>query len=206
MTAIVFRRPPALVRPERGFVLITGLLFLVVMTLLGLALFRSTGLMDRITANTRDKQRSFESAEGAMEYGAWWLTTAAGGGAPSTCATNSNATVSVIHVCTEPLSTSFQTVAALGWVAHAFTYTPNNMVIAAAGTDGGVNTSGTTGSTDVNYIAPPGVYVERLGLSPDGTAMYYQLTSYGYGGDGNTATALRATFKQTAKSTNLKNP
>jgi type IV pilus assembly protein PilX len=203
MSATAFRHPPTLVRRERGFIMITGMLFLVVMTLLGLALFRSTGLMDRITANTRDKQRSFEAAESAMEYGAWWLTTSSGGGAPSTCATNSNATVSVIHVCSEALSTSFQTVAALGWTAQAFTYTPPNMAIQ---TGGGVNTSGTTGSTDVNYIAPPGVYVERLGLSADGTSMFYQLTSYGFGGDGNTASALRATFKQTAKSTNLKNP
>jgi type IV pilus assembly protein PilX len=203
MTATASRRPPTPVRRERGFVMVTGMLFLVIMTLLGLALFRSTGLMDRITANTRDKQRSFEAAQAAMEYGAWWLTTSAGGGAPSTCASNSNATVAAIHVCTEALSTSFQTVAALGWAPQAFTYTPQNMAIA---TGGGVNTSGTTGSTDVNYIAPPGVYVERLGLSSDGTSMYYQLTSYGYGGDGNTASALRATFKQIAKTTNLKNP
>ena len=183
--------------------MITGMLFLVVLTLLGLALFRSTGLMERITTNARDKQRASEAAESAMEYGAWWLSTPAGGGAPSTCANNVNATVSAIHVCAEALSTSFQTIAALGWTAQAFTYTPNNMAIAAGG---GVNTSGTTGITDVNYVAPPGVYVERLGLSSDGTAMYYQLTSYGFGGDASTASALRATFKQTAKTTNLKNP
>lgn len=196
-----FHRPGTPLRQERGFVMIAGLLFLVVMTLLGLALFRSTGLMDRITANARDKQRAFEAAESAMEYGSWWLTTPAGGGATSTCASNVNAQVTLIHVCTEPLSSSFQTVAALGWKALAFTYTPLNMTVVTNG--GGTNTTGTTGTTDVNYAGAPGVYVERLGLSSDGNSMFYQLTSFGFGGDNNTASVLRATFKQTASTTNL---
>src|SRR4051812_18960272 len=51
---------------QSGFILVTGLLFLVVLTLLGLAMFRSSGLMDRITANTRDKQRSFEASQSAL--------------------------------------------------------------------------------------------------------------------------------------------
>ena len=52
------RSPRRGARREAGFILVTGMMFLVVMTLLGLALFRSSGLLDRITANTRDKQRS----------------------------------------------------------------------------------------------------------------------------------------------------
>ena len=43
------------------------------MTLLGLALFRSSGLMERVSANTRDKQRAFETAQAALQYGEWWL-------------------------------------------------------------------------------------------------------------------------------------
>ena len=187
------RRPPMRARRERGFILVTGLLFLVVMTLLGLALFRSSGLLDRLTTNTRDKQRSFESAQAALEYGAWWLGTTGGGGDGKTCATNSGATVTTIHICTEALSTSLTTIAALAWIPQAFSYTPPGMVVQTGG--------GTiAGGTDINYQAPPGVYPENLGLSPDGKTTFYQETAYGYGGDANTVSVVRATFKRTAKS------
>ena len=179
-------------RRERGFILVTGLLFLVVMTLLGLALFRSSGLLDRITANTRDKQRSFEAAQSAIEYGAWWLSSPAGASASSSCAANSGATVATLHICTEALSSSLTTIAALGWVPQAFAYTPGNMTVAAGG---GMNTAG----TDINYQAPPGVYIESLGVSKDSKTAYYQMTAYGYGGDSNTVSVVRATFKQTTK-------
>jgi len=201
MSAPAFRRLSARARHERGFVLVTGMLFLVVMTLIGLALFRGTGLMNRISANTRDKQRAFEAAQAALQYSGWWLTQPSGGGTGSTCALNSNATVATLHVCTELLSTSLTTVAALGWKDQAFSYTVPGMTVA---TGGGTNGSGT--NTDVNYYAPPGVYIERLGLDATGAAQYFQMTAYGYGGDQNSVAVVRSTYKQTAKSTNLKTP
>jgi len=187
-----FRRPPKRAPRERGFILVTGLLFLVVMTLLGLALFRSSGLLDRLTSNSRDKQRAFESAQAAAEYGYWFLGTSAGALPASTCAANSGATVSTLHVCTEALSTSLTTIAALGWVPKAFAYTPGTMSVA---TTGGMNAAG----TDINYQAPPGVYLENLGQSFDRRTTYYQATAYGYGGDANTVSVVRATFKRTTK-------
>jgi type IV pilus assembly protein PilX len=183
---------------QQGFVLITGMLFLVVMTMLGLALFRSTGLMDRISANTRDKQRSFEAAEAALQYGAWWLSTA-GGGSSVSCAANVNQTVANLHVCTEALSSSIATVAALGWTATAYAYTPPGMIVAAGG---GL----ASGGTDINYQKPPGVYIENIGLAPTGSAQFFQLTAYGYGGDINTVSVVRSTYKQTAKSKSLTTP
>lgn len=199
MSANALRRRTRQGRPEQGFVLITGMLFLVVMTLLGLALFRGTGLLDRLTANTRDKQRAFEAAQGALEYSAWWLGTPSGGGNGSPCAGNAGATVATLHVCSEALPTSLTTIAALAWMPQAFSYTPPNMTVAAGG---GLNAAG----TDINYQAAPGVYVERLGLSADGKSTFYQMTAYGYGGDPNTVSVVRSTFKQTAKSVDLKKP
>ncbi len=202
MSAPAFRRLSARARHEKGFVLITGLLFLVVMTLIALALFRGTGLMNRISANTRDKQRAFEASQAALQYSGWWLATPAGGGNGTSCSGNTNATVATIHVCTEALDPSLPTVAALGWISKAFSYTPPNMTVTGAG--GGTNGSGVT--MDVNYYAAPGVYVERLGLDPTGTAQFFQMTAYGYGGDQNSVSVVRSTYKQTAKSTNLKTP
>jgi type IV pilus assembly protein PilX len=183
-------------RRERGFILVTGLLFLVVMTLLGLALFRSSGLLDRLTANTRDKQRSFEAAQSSIEYTWWWLQTPGGGGTGTTCNGNTAATtVSTLHVCSEALSTSLTTIASLGWADKAFRYPQQGMTVLAGG---GMNAAG----TDVNYSQPPGVYLENLGLDTSGKNTYYQSTAYGYGGDGNAVSVVRATFKRTAKSKN----
>ncbi len=198
MRHTAFRRSRPGARREQGFILVTGLLFLVVMTLIGLALFRSTGLLDRLTANTRDKQRSFEAAEAAIEYGVWWLQQPSGGTAGS-CATNSSATVASIKVCTEALSTSLTTIAAVdgssSWATKAFSYTPPNMTVNSSGSVGGMS------GTDVVYWKAPGLYPESLGLSADGRTKYYQITAYGYGGDSNTVTVVRGTFKQVAKST-----
>jgi type IV pilus assembly protein PilX len=61
-------------------------------------------------------------------------------------------------------------------------------------------------ATDVNYNAPPGLYIEKLGLSTDGKNTFYQITAYGFGGDANTVSVVRGTVKQTASSTPLTNP
>jgi type IV pilus assembly protein PilX len=201
MSDPAFRRIPRRARREQGFILVTGLLFLVVMTLIGLALFRSTGLLDRMTANSRDKQRSFEAAESAIEYGVWWLQQP-GGGVSGSCASNASATVATLKVCTEGLSTSLTTIANVeasgSWVNKAFAYTPPNMTVATGG--------GMANATDVNYYKPPGLYIENLGLSTDGKSQFYQMTAYGYGGDANTVSVVRGTFKQTSASKNRGTP
>ena len=200
MNAIGTRRPPKRARRERGFILVTGMLFLVVMTLLGLALFRSTGLMDRITTNTRDKQRSFEAAQAALEYGVWWLGQSSGGGNGTTCAANNKPSVSGLHVCSEPLTSSLTSLQDYTtWYGKAYVYdTLPNMTVAAGG--------GMANASDINYQAYPGLYVEKLGLSTNGKDTFYQVTAYGFGGDVNTVSVVRGTFKQTASSTNRSNP
>jgi type IV pilus assembly protein PilX len=190
MKAHVTPRPARATRPEQGFVLVTGLLFLVVVTLLGLALFRSSGLMERISANTRDKQRAFETAQAALQYGEWFLGNSTSQ-VKSACTTTTGKDVSTIHVCTEALSASRDTIAALAWQPSAFTYTQPNLTVAAGG---GLTSSG----TDINYQAPPGVYVEDLGLMPDNKTELYQVTAYGYGGNADTSSIVRSTYKVTS--------
>jgi len=188
MKAKSIRRPARGIRPERGFVLVTGMLFLVIMTLLGLALFRSSGLMERIAANTRDKQRAFETAQAALQYGEWWLgqsTTTT----KSACNATTGKTTGTIHVCSETLSASRDTLAALAWAPNAFTYQQPNLTAQAGG--------GLAG-TDINYQALPGVYIEDLGLMTDGKSELYQLTAYGYGGNADTSSVVRSTFKVTS--------
>lgn len=192
MKATIVLRPTKAAHSQTGFILATGMLFLVIVTLLALALFRSSGLLERISANTRDKQRAFESAQAALQYGEWWLgnTTSL----TKNACTTTGQTVASLQICSTALSTSSATVAALAWAPNAFTYTPPNMTIAATGTPGGLTTS----QTDINYSAPPGVYLEDLGLMPDGKSELYQVTAYGYGGSPDTVSVVRSTYKVTS--------
>jgi type IV pilus assembly protein PilX len=181
-------------RPARqqGFVLVTGLLFLVILTMLGLSLFRSTGLMDRISGNTRDKQRSFESAQSALSYGEWWINGSHGGvGTPCTGLVNGDpANVTNVHTCSNALVAGFQNTVPF---PNAFIYTPPNMTIALTG--GLVDSS--KSDSDINYQALPGFYVEDLGLAPDGVSEVYQVTAYGKGGNADSASVVRSTYKVT---------
>ena len=170
-------------RRQGGFVLIVGLIFLLVVMVLGVALFRSGGMAERIAGNTREKQHAEEAAQSALQYGEWWLSQVnRGAGSPcSTVITDANVTANM-KVCSNALANP----TALPWAARA-DYLPPSMTVA---TGGGVNAAG-----DINYQAQPGLYINYLGLTPDGLAEMYQVTAFGYGGSATTAAVVQSTFK-----------
>lgn len=55
--------------PERGAALITGLIFMVVLTLLAMAAMRTTLLEERMAGNARDVDLAFQAAEAALRAG-----------------------------------------------------------------------------------------------------------------------------------------
>ncbi len=169
-------------RRQGGFVLIVGLIFLLVVMVLGVALFRSGGMAERIAGNTREKQHAEEAAQSALQYGEWWLSQVnRGAGSPCTAVTNANLTTQM-KVCSNALANP----TTLPWAARA-DYLPPSMTVAAGG---GVNAAG-----DINYQAQPGLYINYLGLTPDGLAEMYQVTAFGYGGSVSTAAVVQSTFK-----------
>lgn len=54
---------------QAGVALITGLIFMVVLTLLALAAMRTTTLEERMSGNARDRDLAFQSAEAALRAG-----------------------------------------------------------------------------------------------------------------------------------------
>ncbi len=58
---------------QRGFVLVSSLLLLIVVTLLAVSMFRSFGVDEKIAGNTRDKQVAVQAAESAEEFAENWL-------------------------------------------------------------------------------------------------------------------------------------
>lgn len=58
---------------ERGIALITGLIILVLLTLIGVTAARSTLLQERMAGNLRDQNVAFQSAEAALRWGEGYL-------------------------------------------------------------------------------------------------------------------------------------
>ena len=80
------------VKSQRGMVLVTSLLLLLVVTILAMSMFRSMGLDEKIAGNMRDKQRALNAAETAEQYAENWLSLGNGSnGINCTAIVNGNA-------------------------------------------------------------------------------------------------------------------
>ena len=166
----------------RGMVLVTALLMLVVVTILGLAMFRSFGLDEKIAGNLREKQRALSAAETAEQYAEYWLT-AGGGSANAPLATcTAPAPASAPTICLNPLTSATQ----LPWLASGnavgVPYTP------AVPTPMTVSTTPAQGS----YYATPQFYIQYLGANANGTI--YQIDAQGFGGSPDTVAVVETTY------------
>jgi len=95
------KRAPALpaARDQAGVALIVVLILLIVMSILGIVIMRSSAMQERMSANLRDRSIGFQGAEGALRFaqdqvlgGANWDTRipAAGDCANGICPTGSD--------------------------------------------------------------------------------------------------------------------
>jgi len=192
----IHRPGPSSVNPQRswrpkqhGMALITSVMLLVVVSLLALSMFKSFGLQEKLAGNTLEKQRSFQAAQSALQYGEWALEKglASGTGVPCTASVNGN-TIENLKVCNSELANP-TTVSS--WDAAGMTYTPAGM---DASGGGGLTTSTTATANDITYTMAPSVYINYLGAKSDGTVLY-QVTAIGFGGSGaNSASVVQSVY------------
>lgn len=164
-------------RSPKGIALITGLLFLIIVTLLGVALMRNYGLQGRMAGNFREKGRSFESAQAALQYAEWWLSQ---GNVPT--ALSCSSLVSSATVCSNAISNP----TTLPWTVGV-NYTPS-----------GMSTSGGSSGFSTN----PQFYIQYLGVNAVNGGNVYRITSVGYGGNAQAATVLQSTYVVASSFTN----
>jgi type IV pilus assembly protein PilX len=162
--------------------LVSSLLLLLVMTILGVAMFRSFGTLERIAGNTREKERALHAATSAQTYAEWFLASA--GGVNATAGTNCTAFVTAptnVQVCSNTLASA----STIPWGAGV-NYVPPGMSV--GGTAG-------IGTAD-NYVAQPGFYISYLGgsyVAPTRTSSY-QIDAVGYGGSNNAVAVAESTY------------
>jgi type IV pilus assembly protein PilX len=169
-------------RAERGMALITGLLMLMVVTIIGLSMFRSYGMQEKIAGNTREKDRALNAAISAQQLAENWLV---GGTAPTTGG-----------VCTAGLVSSN--------VGQVCTNTPDNGFAAPWTIGGGAtgvrddNFAGQTvnaaNPTQATWYQQPQYYVTWLAGVPGGNT-YYQIDAAGWGGTPNSVAVVESTYE-----------
>jgi type IV pilus assembly protein PilX len=172
------RRTAQLPARHKGMALITGLLLLLVVTIIAVSMFRGFGVEEQIAGNTREKQRSLNSAISAEQYAEWWLTSGQASAATD-CATGfvSSDTGEICNATNpQPDFTS------MPW-STGVTYVPFSS---------SQTISGANAASQGSYYQPPGFYITDWGNAQGGTL--YQIDAYGWGGTSNSLSVIEATF------------
>ncbi|HEX4675667.1 MAG TPA: PilX N-terminal domain-containing pilus assembly protein [Steroidobacteraceae bacterium] len=179
---------------QSGMALIASLLLLVVVTILGIAMFRSFGLQEIVAGNTREKTKAVQSAESAEEYAEWWLTENGAVNATSgvTCGAGVlNANSNNIQICSNTLASAVADVSVVPWVIggseSAVAYTPPYLNV---------------GTNAVNiYYQAPRFYISYLSGSYNATigaqTNNYTIDAVGYGGTSNAVAIVEAGYTVT---------
>ena len=155
---------------ERGMVLISAMLLLLVMTILGAAMFRAFNLQEKTAGNTREKQRALHAAESAQTYAESWLSSAAGANATigATCNSVTNTPVVCSNLMANPT--------VLPWTTQV-SYTPPMLT---------------------GFYAAPNFYISFLAATYDPTTgsqtNIYQVDAQAYGGTTNAAAVVESKY------------
>jgi type IV pilus assembly protein PilX len=187
-------------RRQRGIALIAAILILLVITILGMAMFRGYGMQQRIGGNTRDKSRAFHAAMAGQNFAEWYLTQNNGANAATTATcsgtkdavTAAQAATPMVCINVIPTSVAYPDT----WGA-AFTYTPT-----------GMSTTAGAGA----YSQVPQFYISSLG-SPSGGSSYkspigqtqamFQIDAAGWGGTPQAVAVVESSYIVSAISTTL---
>jgi type IV pilus assembly protein PilX len=185
-------------RTAGGFILVSGLIVLVIVTLLSLSILRSQESQERIAGNTRDKQRAYETAQSALHYAEWWLSRADQRTPQASCSTGvvDGNDLTNMAICGPAPGADVLTVP---W-PYRIEYKPPGLTVASGG---GLAVSG-----DINYQGIPGLYIQSLGTgksSGTGLPDLYLITAYGYGGNPDTVAVVQSTYQITSSVLNAGN-
>jgi type IV pilus assembly protein PilX len=188
-------------RTQRGMVLISSLLLLLVVTIMALAIFRNSGIEEKIAGNQREKGRALHAAESAQQYAEWWLSSGLGTTTPVICNSMvpaNNPAAGQVCANTLPTIALNGNVANLPWVVNntpvGVTYAPPNMQFnPVSGVD--------------FYSQTPVFYISYLGLTSDSTTsnykLLYQVDAAGFGGSTNAVAVVESTYYVTSGVCNL---
>lgn len=172
---------PAVHRAQRGTALVMTLVFLLLLTILGITASNTATLEERMAGNVKDQNLSFQAAETALAHAEAWV--AATGGAAELTVDN---TKGIYAPATSGVAEVWETI---DWsdstAVVIYPGTPGSPVAASPGTLGDV-------STMPRYI------IENMGTAPlpppgTGTRLTVRITARGTGASDTTETIVQST-------------
>jgi type IV pilus assembly protein PilX len=185
-------------RAQRGMVLVSSLLLLIVVTIIALSMFRSFGMQEKIAGNMREKQRALSAAVSAQQFAENWLMNSAAQ-APVACVAGLlNGTVGQGQICNT--ATALKNVVpngdvttvpwTIGGAPVGVTFQPAGMVPSTTPSVSAANLANPT------YYGLPAYYISDMGPSADPTipGEIYQVDAYGYGGTSATVAEVESTY------------
>ena len=184
-------------RTQRGMVLVSSLLLLIVVTLIALAMYRSFGIQEKIAGNVREKQRALQSAESAENFAENWLENNSAGVVSAPCTSALNANTGLIQICSNTLPQAMlpNTPGTLPWpVAGTTTYSPSiSMSVGVASVNAAAVDAANYYGT---YASDPSFYISDMGTSTDPAypGEVYQIDAVGYGGTMTTVAEVESTY------------
>lgn len=179
---------------QRGIVLVSSLLLLIVVTIMALSMFRSFGVQERIAGTVREKHRAAQAAQTAQQFAENWLYNNVDPTAPTNIVCNSRLDATpgtpTGQICSNPLASTVASVTSVPW-PFGVTYTPPSFSISASG---GIN----------QFYDLPRFYISDLGPSTDISTPgeVYRVDAYGYGGTSNTVVVVESAFAVYTTSSN----
>ena len=185
-----FHKKPLNIRKQKGVTLFTALIFLVMLSLLGVNVAQMSGMEERMSGNSRSRDLAFQAAEAALKH------------VEQNLAAVENIRTSIP---TNPPSTTDGTVVGPGLrninvcLPNSADYWNGNGAKDCNGATQQYSWSSATARTpshSLNQVASQPMYVvERL---PNvGTTENYRATAHGVGGDSSAVVILQAMFSYT---------
>lgn len=165
---------------EHGIALVMSLVFLLLLTIIGLASVTTSSLEDKMTGNTQDRNIAFQAAETALLAGENWIANQ--GTAPSVA----NTVKGLYDSTTPPITPLWESVM---WDNSNAT----NKVVVYPCTP---TTTSSCGTTLGNVATQPKYIVEILGQASAGPPPTYafRVTARGTGGRDTSVVMLQSTY------------
>ena len=166
---------------QKGFILVVSLIFMAVMSILAIYMFSGFTTDAVLSANSREKNRSLDATQSALDNAALWLGTGVNtyNGAAWVTGTACGGASAVPVICSNPLSAP----ATLPWPSYT-SFTPTGMTVNASG-----------GAANI-YAANTQYYIQYLGTPPGGLqAALYQVTATAQGGNATATSVVQAVYQ-----------
>jgi len=187
---------------QRGVVLVSSLLLLLVVTIMALSMFRSSGMQEKVAGNMREKQRALQAAVSAQTYAEQWLIANSATTAPAVCNSLLSANAGLGQICSNKLWLSTPSVTTVPWAVAGVanvgvSYIPPTMTVATA-----------SAASSGNYASAPTFYISDAGASadPNVPGEIFQIDAVGYGGNNTTAAVVESTYAVYSSSSNRGGP